>query len=260
VRSAEPEPRAAVTSAIELENVAVRLGGRSVIDDLSLTVVAGEVLALLGPSGCGKTTLLRLIAGFVAPDVGLVSLDGEIVSRAGKIVVPSEERGIAYVFQDLALWPHLSVQGNLAFGLEARAVAREEKERRIGEMLLRVGLEGKARRRPGDLSGGERQRVAIARALVLEPRAVLLDEPLSSLDPPLRRELLGLFRELFRERKSSAIYVTHEPREAAQIGDYFAVLEKGHIVQTGTPAELCRAPASAFVRSLLTDLTGGIVE
>jgi iron(III) transport system ATP-binding protein len=243
-----------MTSAIALENVSVRLGGRSVIDDLSLAVASGEVLALLGPSGCGKTTLLRLIAGFVAPDAGSVSLDGEVVTRAGKILVPAEERGIAYVFQDLALWPHLTVQGNLAFGLEARAVARQGQERRIAEMLLRVGLDGKARCRPGELSGGERQRVAIARALVLEPRAVLLDEPLSSLDPPLRRELLGLFRELFREHKSSAIYVTHEPREAAQIGNRLAVLEEGRVVQTGTSAEICLAPASAFVRRLVDDL------
>ena len=244
-----------MTPALALEAVEVRLGATVVLRRLSLAVAAGEVLALLGPSGAGKTTVLRLLLGFLPPDRGAVRLSGATVSADGRVLRPPEERNLAVVFQDLALWPHLTVAGNLGFGLEARRMARPERERRIAEMIQRVGLGGKERRRPGELSGGERQRVAIARALVLEPVAVLLDEPLSNLDPALRRELLSTFREMLAEHGTTAIYVTHEPREAASLGDRIAVLEEGAIVQVGTSAELAVCPATRFVQSLLEDLS-----
>jgi iron(III) transport system ATP-binding protein len=242
-----------MSSAIAIENITLRYGGRLVIDGISLTVKSGEVLALLGPSGSGKTSVLRVILGFATPQTGSVRLDGEVASDAGRLVLPPEERRLAVVFQDLALWPHLSVSGNLAFGLESRGVTRREREARIRSILERVGLTGKERSHPGQLSGGERQRVAIARALVLEPRAVLLDEPLSNLDVGLKRELLSIFRQLLKERRTTALYVTHDLREAAALGDRIAVMEQGRIIQEGTLESLRAKPASSFVRALLDD-------
>jgi len=160
------------------------------------------------------------------------------------------------VFQDLALWPHLTVRGNLNFGLAARGISRREADSRITSLLERLGLADKGSRYPGRLSGGERQRVAIARALVLEPQAVLLDEPLANLDATLKRELLSLFHSLFQERVSTAIYVTHDLREAASLGDRIAVMEAGAIVQFGTLDDLQQKPASPFVRGLVKDLQG----
>jgi ABC-type Fe3+/spermidine/putrescine transport system ATPase subunit len=240
--------------AISLEGIHFNYDGRAVLSDLHLSVENGQVLALLGPSGCGKTTVLRLVLGFAAPASGAVRLGDTLASDGGRLLVPPEERGLSVVFQDLALWPHLTVRGNLSFGLAARGVPRRERESRMAAILERVGLADKASRHPGELSGGERQRVAIARALVLEPSAVLLDEPLANLDATLKRELLWLFRSLFQERCSTAIYVTHDLREAASIGDRIAVLESGRIVQVGTVSELREKPASAFVHGLVEDL------
>ena len=242
-----------MTAAIDLEGITLRHSERRVIDGLSLTVEPGEVLALLGPSGSGKTSVLRIILGFATPETGAVRLSGEVASEAKRLVMLPEERGLAVVFQDLALWPHLSVGGNLAFGLESKGVPRPEREARIRAILQRVGLANKERSHPGQLSGGERQRVAIARALVLDPRAVLLDEPLSNLDVGLKRELLHIFRDLLKERRTTAVYVTHDLREAAALGDRIAVIEEGRVVQEGTPESLRANPASSFVRGLLDD-------
>ncbi len=244
-----------MSSAIAVEGISLRYAGRLVVDSLSLTVKPGEVLTLLGPSGSGKTSVLRIILGFATPETGAVRLFGEVASREGRLLVLPEDRGLAVVFQDLALWPHLSVAGNLAFGLESKGVPRSERGGRIRAMLERVGLAGKEHSQPGQLSGGERQRVAIARALVLEPRAVLLDEPLSNLDVGLKRELLKVFRELLKERRTTALYVTHDLREAAALGDRIAVMEQGQVVQEGTLESLRARPASSFVRGLLDDLT-----
>jgi ABC-type Fe3+/spermidine/putrescine transport system ATPase subunit len=246
-----------MTSAIAVEQATLSIGGQVVLAGASLVVARGEVVALVGPSGSGKTSLLRLVLGFVAPGTGAVRLDGREASRDSKVLVAPEHRGLAVVFQDLALWPHLTVAGNLEFGLAAQRVPREERALRVATLLRRVGLEGRASRYPGELSGGERQRVAIARALVLEPRAVLLDEPLSNVDVDLRRDLIGLFRELFTERGTTALYVTHDLREAAAIANRVAVLEGGRIVQDGSCDELQRAPATPFVRALVDDLAGG---
>lgn len=242
------------TRAISLDGVHFDYSGRSVVSDLSLSLAQGEVLALLGPSGCGKTTVLRLILGLMAPTEGVVCLGNRLASSGRAIHVPPEKRGLAVVFQDLALWPHLTVRGNLEFGLAAKGIARSERRSRIATMLERLGLADKASHFPGALSGGERQRVAIARALVLEPNAILLDEPLSNLDIELKRELMLLFRRLFHERGSTVIYVTHDLREAATLGDRIAVMESGRVVQLDTFEQLQAKPASAFVRRLIDDL------
>jgi iron(III) transport system ATP-binding protein len=236
-----------------VDAVSLDLGGRRVLDGVSLAVTAGETLAILGPSGSGKTSLLRLVLGLAAPLPGSVSLDGRVVSREGRVLVPPEERGLAVVFQDLALWPHLTVAGNLGFALAARGVAAAERRARIEAMLGRVGLPGSERRFPGELSGGQRQRVAIARALVHEPRAVLLDEPLSNVDVDLRRDLLGLFAGLFRERRATVVFVTHDLREASAIASRVAILEAGRVVQAGPLEDLQASPATPFARALVDD-------
>jgi len=239
-----------VTSAIELDDLRLRLGSTTALDGLSLGVAAGELVALLGPSGSGKTSAIRAILGFVAPDAGVIKLAGRVASEPGRIVIPPEHRGVGAVFQDLALWPHLTVRGNLAFGL-AR-VLRDQRDQRIAAILDRVGLANKAQRHPGELSGGERQRVAIARALVLEPRVVALDEPLANLDVVLKRDLLDLFTALLRERGTAALYVTHDLWEAEMLADRVAVIEAGRLVQTGTIAELRAQPAARLVEQLLS--------
>ena len=243
-----------MSARLALCDVHVRISSDDILAGVSLSLAAGEILALLGPSGSGKTTLVRVALGLVAPDRGSVLLDGERASGDGRILVAPEARGLAVVFQDLALWPHLTVEGNLRFGLRARGVPREESRARIAAILERVGLRALGRRHPGELSGGERQRVAIARALVLEPRAVLMDEPLANLDVTLKRELGDLFRDLLAERGTAALYVTHDPREALGLTRQWAILERGRIVQQGGIAELRARPGSAFVRALLDDL------
>lgn len=240
--------------ALALEGVTFGYGDRPILDGLDLSVEQGQIVVLLGPSGSGKSSILRLLLGFAAPAAGRILIGGEEASAAGEIVVPPEERDLAVVFQDLALWPHLSVRGNLAFGLDARGVDAHVRDERIRDVLARVGLDDKDRRHPGALSGGERQRAAIARALVLEPRAVLLDEPLSNLDAQHKRQLLDLFRAVFKERATTVLYVTHDLREAAVLADRIAVLEEGRIVQQGSIDDLRRAPNTDFVRALNEDI------
>jgi iron(III) transport system ATP-binding protein len=246
-----------VTTPISVDRVALRRGPQDILSDVSLAIDAAEVVAILGPSGSGKSTLLRIFLGLVAPDHGLVRLDSKVVSANGRILRPPEERELAIVFQDLALWPHLTVRGNLAFGLAAKHVRADDQDERISRVLQRVSLQGKQDRYPAGLSGGERQRVAIARALVLEPRALLLDEPLSNLDVPLKSELLRLLKEILRERRVTTVYVTHDLREAMRLADRFAVLEAGRISQTGTLDELLANPATEFVRALREDVNRG---
>jgi len=235
---------------IELSSLSVRRGNAEVLTDVDLTIGA-EVVALVGPSGSGKTTLLRTLLGLEPPTKGRVLVDGRLLSDNAHVIVPPEERNIAMVFQDLALWPHLSVHGNLAFGLKARGIDKENRERRIAAALISVGLESKATRSPQGLSGGERQRVAIARALVLNPVALLLDEPLGSLDVELKGELCGLFSLLFSERRVPTFYVTHDPHEAVLLAQRIVVLEGGRISQQGTPSELLGAPATKFVKAFV---------
>jgi iron(III) transport system ATP-binding protein len=243
-----------VSLPLALEGVTLSYRGRTALDGVSLRVDEGEVLALLGPSASGKTSLLRVVLGFALPSRGSVRIGDRIACRDGRSLVAPEERGLAVVFQDLALWPHLTVAENLGFGLAARGVPAAERASRIERMLERVGLDGLERRRPAELSGGQRQRVAIARALVTEPRAVLLDEPLAHVDVDLRRDLLGLMTELFRERGTTAIHVTHDLRDAVAVAHRFAVIEAGRIVQEGGLEQLTGAPATPFVRSLVEDM------
>jgi len=240
-----------VSALISIDAVSLRLKGHVILDKLSLCLDAGEVVALLGPSGAGKSTILRLLLGFIAPDGGVVRLGDRVVSSAHRIHIAPEERNLAVVFQDLALWPHLSVEGNLSFGLRAKGVSKEEIARRSEGVLGRLGLGALKKRRPGELSGGEQQRVAIARALVLEPDAILLDEPLSSLDMGLRDDLLDVFRELFRETHTTALYVTHDLHEAEQIADRVVILDGGRAVFSGAWSELSSDHESAFVQRLV---------
>ena len=204
-------------SALEWYGVSKRYGTRVALQAFSLAVAAGERVALLGPSGCGKTTALRMLAGFEAPDSGAVRIDARTVSENGRVLVAPEDRGLGMVFQDLALWPHLSVRGNLEFGLKARRVPAAERERRIGEVLALVRLESELALRPAELSGGQQQRAALARALVGEPHALLLDEPLSSLDPELRSELRAEIRALQARLGFTLILVTHDREDAAEL-------------------------------------------
>jgi ABC-type Fe3+/spermidine/putrescine transport system ATPase subunit len=233
---------------IEMRDVTVRLGGKTVLDRVSFTV-GDEVVALAGPSGCGKTTLLRVLLGLETPVDGEVCIGGQSVSAQGRLLVLPEHRNIAMVFQDLALWPHLTARGNLAFGLKARSIPKDEREKRIAAALAWVGLDGKGDKRPGQLSGGERQRVAIARALVLDPRALLLDEPFASLDILLKHEILNLLARLFAERQMPTLCVTHDPRDAAALAKRVIVMESGRIAQEGTLGELAQSPATPFVRA-----------
>ncbi|MCP4198166.1 MAG: ABC transporter ATP-binding protein [Proteobacteria bacterium] len=244
-------------TVLSLVDVTFEHKNDKLFDGLTFKIKSGEIVSLLGPSGSGKSTMIRLFLGFAAPNKGDVNVGGRIVSSNGRVLVPPEERNLAVVFQDLALWPHLSVQGNLDFGLKAKRIEKPEREQQIFEMLARLGLQGKAHRYPDQLSGGEKQRVAIARALSLDPSAILLDEPLSNLDAALKRELMTVFRELFKEHDVTALYVTHDLREAAALGDRIVVIESGRLVQEGTLADLRRTQATAFVKDLLEDLDWG---
>jgi iron(III) transport system ATP-binding protein len=205
-------------SAVEFRSVAKVYRTRRVIDSLSFMIEAGERVVLFGPSGCGKSTTLMLIAGLVAPDAGEIRLAGMVVSTAGRIRAAPQSRGVGMVFQDLALWPHMSVAENIGFGLRARRVAAAECRRRIDDIAILVGLGDYLHVRPGELSGGEQQRVALARALVLEPQLLLMDEPLSSLDAAVRRRLREEILRLHVEFDFTLVYVTHSQTEAQEIG------------------------------------------
>jgi ABC-type Fe3+/spermidine/putrescine transport system ATPase subunit len=240
-----------VTAHIEVEDVWLNHGSTAILRGTTFSAEPGETVALVGPSGSGKTTLLRLILGLLPPTRGIVRLDGKIVSRDGQVLQPPEARVLAAVFQHLALWPHLTVFENLAFGLESQRVLREERNRLIIAILTRVGLADKAQRYPGQLSGGEQQRVAVARAMVYEPRAILFDEPLTNLDVLLRTQLLTLVTDLLHEHETTAIYVTHDCRDALTLGGRIAVLEDGRIVQSGTTEQLRARPATLFVEAFV---------
>ncbi len=202
---------------VAFENVTLRYGERVILENFSLQVKKRERLVIFGPSGSGKTTILRMVAGFVAPERGTVSIAERPVSADGRILVPPEKRGVGMVFQDLALWPHMSVEENVGFGLMVRKVPKTERKRRVEEILELVGLKGFGSQNPSDLSGGEQQRVALARALILEPDVLLMDEPLSSLDRPLAEHLAQEIVRLQKRVGFTLLYVTHLEEEAAII-------------------------------------------
>jgi len=231
-----------VTPFLRLDDLVKRFDGTVAVDRVSLALEQGEMLALLGPSGSGKTTTLRLLAGFESPDAGRVLVDGEDVTRVEPV-----GRRFGMVFQHYALFPHLDVGANVAFGLESLGVKGAELERRVSEALALVDLAGFERRRIGQLSGGQQQRVALARALAPEPRVLLLDEPLSNLDPSLRERTRRELRELIRRLGITTVLVTHEQEEAFDLGDRVAVMRQGRLEQVGTPDQLYAEPANLFV-------------
>jgi iron(III) transport system ATP-binding protein len=214
--------------------------------DVTLDVAPGEFLTLLGPSGCGKTTTLRMIAGFEAPDAGRIAFGGQDVTR-----LPANQRGIGFVFQNYALFPHLSVAGNVAYGLRVRRVAEGEIATAVRDVLALVGLAGYESQFPAQMSGGEQQRVALARAIVIRPRVLLFDEPLSNLDARLRVDMREEIRALQRRLAITAIYVTHDQEEAMAVSDRIAVMSGGTIVQTGSAEDLYHRPATPFVASFI---------
>lgn len=231
---------------LEVRHLSKAFEGALAVRDLSLTLERGKLLALLGPSGSGKTTTLRLLAGFESPESGQVLIDGEDVTRQSPVA-----RRCGMVFQHFALFPHLDVGRNVAFGLESRGVRGRERDRRVTEALTLVELAGLERRRVDQLSGGQQQRVALARALAPEPRILLLDEPLSNLDPALRERTRVELRALLHRIGITAVLVTHEQEEAFDLGDLTAVLREGRLEQLGPPEELYARPASAFVAGFI---------
>ena len=216
------------------------------VDAISLDIEPGELFFLLGPSGCGKTTLLRMIAGFIDPTSGSIAFNGRDVTHA-----PPNTRNTGMVFQSYALWPHMTVEANVAFGLGVRKVPSAAKRTRAIEALRQVQMAAYADRKPNQLSGGQQQRVALARALVIRPDVLLLDEPLSNLDAKLRNELRVEIRSICKEAGITTVYVTHDQKEALSMADRIAVLRDGAVVQQGTPRELYRRPSSRFVASFL---------
>ena len=229
-----------------LEKLRKSFDGQQVLEEISLTVDEGEILVLLGPSGSGKTTLLRLISGFETPDEGAIVVAGEDVTE-----LPPERRHFGMVFQHYALFPHMTVADNIAFGLESRRVQRAEIDGRIEEVLELVDLVGFGPRKVQEISGGQQQRVALARALAPHPRLLLLDEPLSNLDPDLRERTRRQLREAVRRVGLTAVWVTHEQEEAFDVGDRVALLEEGTLVQVGPPEELYLRPLSRFVAAFV---------
>jgi len=225
-----------------LEQLRKSFGGQIVLEEITLSVEEGEILVLLGPSGSGKTTLLRLISGFETPDAGEIVVGGDDVTG-----LPPERRHFGMVFQHYALFPHMTVADNIAFGLENRSTEGAEIETRIGEVLELVDLEGFGARRVQEISGGQQQRVALARALAPHPRVLLLDEPLSNLDPDLRERTRRQLRQAIQRVGLTAIWVTHEQEEAFDVGDRVALLENGSLAQVGPPEELYLKPKSRFV-------------
>ena len=222
-------------------------GGKVVaVDHVSLDIHQGEFLTLLGPSGCGKTTMLRLIAGFEMPTAGKVFYSGKDVT-----LLPPNKRDMAMVFQSYALFPHMSLFENIAYGLRIRKLSRSEIEKRVGQALDLVGLTGLGERRPNQLSGGQQQRVALARALVMEPNVLLFDEPLSNLDAKLRVQMRSEIHGLQRRMHISSIYVTHDQVEAMALSDRIVVMNAGNIEQIGTPSEIYRRPATRFVADFI---------
>ena len=231
---------------LSLNAVSKRFDSLWVLSDVSIAIPDRAFLALLGPSGCGKTTLLRLIAGLEMPDQGEILFDDQVVAGDGAFVLP-EKRGIGMVFQSYALWPTMTVRGNVEFGLKVAGLRAREREQRIDDVLEVVGLHGLKDRRPHELSGGQRQRVALARSLAMRPKLILLDEPLANLDAHLREAMLAEFRRIHSLTDATFVFVTHDQDEAMAVATHVAVLDKGCLQQLGTPEDLYHRPASPMV-------------
>jgi ABC-type Fe3+/spermidine/putrescine transport system ATPase subunit len=234
------------SGTLALEGITRRFGDFTAVDNVSLEIGAGELLALVGASGSGKTTTLRIAAGYEVPDAGRVKLGGNDLTR-----LPPERRGFGMVFQHYALFPHMSVEDNVAFGLQARGINKVDRLIKARAALANVGLDGAGNRAIQSLSGGEQQRVALARAMVIEPRALLLDEPLSNLDPTLREAMRDDLRRMLRRVGVPALFVTHDQEDAFAIADRIALLKRGRVLQCGTPEELYQSPANREVAEFI---------
>jgi iron(III) transport system ATP-binding protein len=241
-----------VIAGVVVEGLTKRYGSVTAVDRLDLTVAQGEFVVLLGPSGCGKTTTLRCIAGLEEVSDGRISMGGEVVSSA-QHAVPPERRSIGMVFQSYAVWPHMTVEQNVAFGLRLKKLPGDEVRRRVAAVLELVGLGALGERGVSQLSGGQQQRVALARAIVLEPKVLLFDEPLSNLDAKLRERMRFELRSLQQRLGITSVYVTHDQQEAMVIGDHIIVMDGGRIAQQGTPHELYETPASRFLADFIGD-------
>ncbi|WP_428245770.1 ABC transporter ATP-binding protein [Ferrovibrio sp.] len=239
-----------MSNGVDIAGVRFRYGAQTILDGVSLDIARGEFFAFLGPSGSGKTTLLRLVAGFGQPDEGSIRVNGRDVTR-----LPPWQRNVGMVFQSYALWPHMTVAENVAFGLEQRKVPRAEIATRVQQALDLVGLHAYGARRPSQLSGGQQQRVALARTLVVQPEVLLLDEPLSNLDAKLREEMREELRDLQRRTGLTTIFVTHDQEEANAVSDRMALLDGGRIQQIGRPVDLYDRPANRFVAGFLGSAT-----
>lgn len=237
-------------TAISIERVSKWFGPLEVLKDVSIEIADQEFVTFLGPSGCGKTTTLRLLAGFLAPDVGRVRVGSRILSSPTSVVAP-ELRRMGMVFQSYAIWPHMSVFDNVAFGLELQHRSRREIRERVARVLAAVGLEGQEDKRPNRLSGGQQQRVALARSLVVEPEILLLDEPLSNLDAKLRERMRAEIKTLQRRTGITFIYVTHDQAEAMALSDRIVVFNAGAIQQIGPPRDVYDQPANLFVADFM---------
>jgi len=233
-------------AVVELRGLTKRYGSNTVVDRLDLTIGHGELVCLLSPSGCGKTTTLRLVAGFLEPDGGEVDVGGRRLSAPGS-AVPPEQRNMSMIFQSYALWPHMTIAENVAYGLAVRGTGKDEIARRVDKILAVTKMAAFAARYPTELSGGQQQRVALARALVVQPETLLLDEPLSNLDANLREEMRFEVRRLHDEYKYTTLYVTHDQVEAMTTADRIVVMNGGRVEQAGSPEDIYERPASEFV-------------
>ena len=244
--------------SIRIEKLSKRFGAVTALHGLDLVVEPGELFFLLGPSGCGKTTLLRCMAGFYIPEEGRILFGDEDVTK-----LAPHKRNTGMMFQSYALWPHMTVAENVAFGLEERKLPRAEIRTKVGEALESVHMAAYAERRPNQLSGGQQQRVALARALVIRPRCLLLDEPLSNLDAKLRLEMRMEIRRVCKEFKLTTVYVTHDQKEALSVSDRMAILDAGHILQVGSPQDVYRRPANRMIADFIGEtnfITGRLVS
>jgi len=248
-------------AAVTLKGLTKKFGEAAAVDRLDLDIGDGEFVSLLGPSGCGKTTTLRLLAGFLQPDGGEIRVDQKVVSSAS-VLIPPERRNMSMIFQSYAVWPHMTVFQNVAYGLKLKKLPGGEIAKKVERMLRLVRLEALAVRYPGELSGGQQQRVALARALVVEPQILLLDEPLSNLDANLREEMRFEIRRLHEEFRITTVYVTHDQAEAMVTSDRIAVMHQGRIVQLGAPEEIFDRPRTRFVAEFIgkTNILRGKLE